>query len=165
MIHESIHFLRRYKYQGKEKSLYSIKEEFIAKKKSIVNEGGEKMSFEIFGIDTIEDLNIFQVLYILNINNWKKGLKEFEDEFLTATDGKNKKIQDYLSKVDREKEDFKILTGLNDEEVITNESVLSRQIMTFETSNETKKIGLRDIKMELGHCMISLIRKEKPEYI
>ena len=123
------------------------------------------MSFEIFGIDSIVDLNIFQALYILNINNWKKGLKEFKDEFLIATNGKNNKIEDYLSKVDKEKEDFKILTGLNDEEVITNESVLSRQIMTFETSNETKKIGLRDIKMELGHCMISLIRKEKPEYI
>jgi hypothetical protein len=67
---------------GQTVDLNKTQEKFYqTNEKSKKYEGGEIMSFEIFGREILKSLNIYQVCFILDESKWSLNFKVFREEF------------------------------------------------------------------------------------
>lgn len=159
-MHESNHFVRRFIRIGQNISETKTSEHFFTKEgKEIIEnlddtEGGEIMSKILFGKNLIT-LNIFQILYLLNLNNWNQNRKEFHMGFSRC---KNLNVDEHIANLKNLfKEDF--TDEINE---LVQETLFSRSEsqMSYQNIYEEKSF----VGVELGRCMISIGRENDPDY-
>ena len=153
LVHESNHFIRRYKQQAQFKILESRGENI--KNKEVI-EGGENMFLELFDDKKMEKLNIFNVLFILDESNWKKDYSSFKNLYLTKKNNKN-----FIDHIDEAlKQDIIISIGLNKEDFLVEEELIKKQII-FSSKD---RINSKNNVMKLGRCYLSIKRETDPNF-
>lgn len=118
------------------------------------------MSAKIFGNEVIRSLNIYEVCFILDSEQWKENYKDFKENF-ECVDKDTVYVRNTLKK----------LEGLFGKEIsIEIEDVLKQTDKFCEVCSQTvycenSRTGGEIQRIYLGSCLIDLGRKENPNYI
>ena len=126
-----------------------------------MKEGGEHMSYILFGKGLLKELNFNQALYILDDRNWNKTLEEFCEGFKNVKYDKKQilSILDYLRQYfdsDQFENDCK---SISIDEVFKS---LSNQFVMHNTNSDDEQQGQT---IDTGRCLRSIIRQYNPDYI